>query len=464
MTRVSTPVAVPPGGDRRVPRTRPARDLSELPGRSGIPAGLTNLVGWATRGEDHLRRQRERHGPVYRHMFGVDPIVCVADPAAVARMARNRDGIWSAASAWGFYLSGMDPRIQGWDGILTLDGPPHRDVRRLLSPELVGHGTAAGCRELVRRAVAGWVASGRTSFAADVRRLLADMTALTFLGIRDPRRARELDRAIANLWRASFTPALGPAGVLVRRPLLGTYRTLHDALMARLRDGVDGPDLFSRFRAARGTFDWADDDTLVRTFVSTMLAAFDTTANSAASMAHLLASAPDWQARIRAEVCDDAAPGEDALQTVGMVWRESMRLYPVASHVMRRNVVECEVAGRPIPRDSLVFGLLGSGLRDPSSWPEPDRFDPERFAPDRRQQGARVRGGAMPGFMPFGVGPHACVGGQLAERQVRTVFATLLRSAEIAHPSRPAAVRAPRHVYAPLGRVAGPVRLAVSPA
>src|SRR5687767_10282542 len=91
---------------RRIGRIPLANRLDHLPGESGALAGYRNVAGWVRRGDDHLRDQVERFGPVYRHMFGVDPIVCVADPDLVSRVGRNRDKCWSSGVAWGYYLSG----------------------------------------------------------------------------------------------------------------------------------------------------------------------------------------------------------------------------------------------------------------------------------------------------------------------------------------------------------------------
>lgn len=446
---------------RRVPRIPLTGRLDHLPGESGPVAGYRNVAGWVRRGDAHLRDQVARYGPVYRHVFGVDPIVCVADPDLVAGIGRNRDRIWSAGVAWGYYLSGMDGSIPGWDGILTLDGPAHRDVRRLLAPAF---GTdalesyAARCRPVVEREVAAWVGRGRLEVRPAVRRLLVRLSALIFLGEDDPREAERLDRTIRAIWTASFTPALGVPLGPVRARMLGSYRGLLRSLLDRMAADPHpaGPDLFSRFCRARAELDWSDDAALARTFISTMLAAFDTNTLSMTSMAHLLAHHPGWQEELRAEAAEArAAPGGVGdMDKTERVWNEAMRLFPVGSHVMRRNLVETELGGHPVPAGALVFGLLGPAMRDPAAWSEPAAFDPDRFAAPRAEHRGR------PGlFAPFGLGGHACVGGVLAGQQVKLVHQALLPRARLL----PVGPLHFRHRYAPLGSVAGRVRLELRP-
>jgi cytochrome P450 len=447
---------------RRIPRIPLSRDLDHLPGASGALAGYRNVLGWVRRGDAHLRDQVARYGPVYRHMFGVDPIVCVADAELVSRIGRNREKCWSAGVAWGYYLSGMDEDIPGWDGILTLDDRPHRDVRGLLSPAFGPEALesyARGCEDLIEQEVSGWIGRGRVEAKAAFRKLLVRISAMIFMGERDEKEAERLDRTIRDLWLASFTPALGiPLGA-VRSRMVSSYRRLLKALLARMAEDPDptGTDLFSRFCRSRGEIEWADDETLARTFISTMLAAFDTNTLSMSSMAHVLSHHTDWQERLRAEAVDAVEPGVRGLARMEQtenVWNETMRLFPVGSHVMRRPLVDVELAGHAIPAGTLVYALLGPPMRDPGAWTDPEVFDPERFAAGRTEHRSK------PGvFAPFGLGAHACVGGLLAAHQVKMIYRTLLSRARI----EPVGPMHHRHSYAPLGAVAGRVRVELRP-
>ncbi|MFU8829977.1 MAG: cytochrome P450 [Phycisphaerales bacterium] len=59
--------------------------------------------------------------------------------------------------------------------------------------------------------------------------------------------------------------------------------------------------------------------------------------------------------------------------------------------------------------------------RMPEWWPAPDRFDPERFSPERAED---TRHTHM--WIPFGGGPHHCIGLRFAELQVKAIMHQLL--------------------------------------
>ncbi|MEL7527535.1 MAG: cytochrome P450, partial [Pseudomonadota bacterium] len=55
-------------------------------------------------------------------------------------------------------------------------------------------------------------------------------------------------------------------------------------------------------------------------------------------------------------------------------------------------------------------------------WTDPDRFDPERFMPEREKE-------VLPGtYIPFGSGPHTCVGAGFAAIESALILGRLTRA------------------------------------
>jgi cytochrome P450 len=399
-----------------------------------------------------------RQGPVFRHMLGLSPVVFVGDPDCIWSVVRNEDRVWSAALPWTYYLSGLAPG-ETCDGPLTLDFEAHRDARQLLQPAFSAQAIAGylhGARQLYRETIDEWMRRGRIGFKAEVRRLFAMISARVLMGMNDPREAEMLDRAMTDGWQAVLAvfkrSAWSPGWQRARRGYGTLWSTLRP-LMAERRQG--GADLLSQICQARDDAGWLDDDARMRLFINTMFGAFDTTASGAAGMAYLLCKHPTWQDRLRTEAralrSTEPSPEElKSLEQGEWVWKETLRMFPVAGHLSRQALSEVTLGGHRIPPATLIMALTGSAANDPKWWTEPSRFDPERFSPARAED---KRHKAM--YLPFGAGAHACVGAQLAGLEIKAFWHALLTRCRF----RLARDYECRHTYVPIGIVSGDVEL-----
>ena len=81
----------------------------------------------------------------------------------------------------------------------------------------------------------------------------------------------------------------------------------------------------------------------------------------------------------------------------------------------------CVIKGIKIPKDSPILIPVYSIHRDPSNYPDPDKFDPERFSPAAKQSRNPYT------YMPFGHGPHNCIGMRFAQTEMKLVLARILK-------------------------------------
>jgi len=447
-------------GDVSRPRAAlpPTAELGHLPGDGGPAVGARNVLAWRRRGVAHAVEQCRRFGPVHRSQMGPLPYVGVSDPELLLSIARNDDCAWSAALPWSTIFRGINAESATFDAPVTLDFELHREARRLLqsgfSPAAMA-AYVAMASEMFADTLDGWVELGRVEFKPAVRRLLAGVSSRTLVGCHAALDAELLDRALADVWGGTFALMNSQTH---RRAIRG-YESLRKMLspLVERRRAAPGPDLFSRLCVAGSGPDWLDDATLVRLFIGVMAAAFDTTSCGLSSMAYLLATHTDWQERLRSEVMSlkhQRFVHEDskALPLMDRVWKETLRLFPVAATLPRTAL--CDVALGPwhIPAGTFVQGLIGPVLRDPAWWTRPESFDPERFS-DERAEDRRHR--AL--FMPFGSGAHACIGMQLASVEVKAFWFTMLSRCRFRLAPRYAA----HHSYAPLGSVSGDVAITI---
>ncbi|CAK9161861.1 unnamed protein product [Ilex paraguariensis] len=158
------------------------------------------------------------------------------------------------------------------------------------------------------------------------------------------------------------------------------------------------------------------------------LAGYETTAVSATWLLMLLASNPDWQDRIRAEVieiCRGQIPNTDMIRKMKqltMAINESLRLYPPVAVVSREALKDMKFGGIHVPKGVNLWTLVTTLHTDPEIWgPDSYKFNPERFANG-------ITGACkLPHlYMPFGVGPRVCLGQNLALVELKILISLIL--------------------------------------
>lgn len=134
---------------------------------------------------------------------------------------------------------------------------------------------------------------------------------------------------------------------------------------------------------------------------------------------YALASHPTLQERIRSEAdalfANGDPDGEDftpsAIDVTSRFLQESLRLYPVVPMSVRTVVNTCVVEGYELPKGLRIFiGQTVPHYMD-DVFPDPLTFDIDRYLPSRKEH-------LSPGYAPYGLGPHRCLGFRWLELQV----------------------------------------------
>jgi len=159
-------------------------------------------------------------------------------------------------------------------------------------------------------------------------------------------------------------------------------------------------------------------------------AGHDTTAYACAYMIYLLAKHPDIQMKLKQEIKAvlgnrNEVTEEDVekLKYTRNVFQETLRIYSVIPHVKRIAVQDkkFEKSGIFIPKGQEIlipFCLLS---RDTDEWgANITSFDPDRFEGMNRNIASK-------GYLPFGYGSRACIGGNLAMTEGTVILALLAK-------------------------------------
>ena len=194
--------------------------------------------------------------------------------------------------------------------------------------------------------------------------------------------------------------------------------------------------------------------------LSLVLAGLDSTGSGLFFCLNLLARHPESQRLVRDEV--HGAFGDGAINPTDLprqlpytlaAVQEALRLFPPVWFLGREAVVTTTLMGHPVAEGDIVLTSPYVMHRHPGHWNEPDLFRPERFL----KQPAAGPGSHL--FMPFGIGPRACVGRWLALYEMSLALAALV---QLHHLSSDGDAKPELSSYFTL-RTLNPIKLRVEP-
>lgn len=161
-------------------------------------------------------------------------------------------------------------------------------------------------------------------------------------------------------------------------------------------------------------------------------------------MTFLLATHPDVQTRLRAEVraalpTAEAASSEtlattlEALPLLNAVCNETIRLYPTVPLTIRDAVRDTTILGHYVPRGTAVHIVPWATNRNPLLWgPDAGEFRPERWI-DAATGKPNNTGGSASNYniLTFLHGPRSCIGKDFAKAELRCLVAAFVGAFEM---------------------------------
>jgi cytochrome P450 len=110
------------------------------------------------------------------------------------------------------------------------------------------------------------------------------------------------------------------------------------------------------------------------------------------------------------------------LEYAGMIFKESMRLYPPIPTYARQAIVPVELAGYTLPAGSIITISPHVFHMDERWWGNPQEFRPERFSKENEKNINKYA------YLPFSTGPRVCIGNSFAEMEAVLILATMAQS------------------------------------
>ncbi|MDF1842548.1 MAG: cytochrome P450 [Rubripirellula sp.] len=378
----------------------------------------------------------QRYGDIVRFRFGPVVAYLVNHPEYVehvlVRESRRYDKNTRSVSKL---------RATCGDSLLSSDGDPWLRHRRLIQPAFQPRRVAefsptidASTDEMLRSWEANASIGQEIDIVSEMMGLTLAIAARAFFAsdIREQTAVIEqaLEVILQDTWRRLETPfdfaAISPifhrSGF--RRAIQEIDEVVYRMIAQRRECNFSPDDLLSRLLHAHETDDGTgfNDKELRDAVVTLLLAGHETTANALVNAFYLISQSTETQDRLACEANQhalNAEPGE--LPETQRAFMEAIRLYPSIWIIERHAVEADQIGGYSIPKGATV--ILSPYLlhRHQEFWRTPQAFDPDRFTPDKISMRSRYA------YLPFGLGPHRCIGEHMAMLVATRILARVHR-------------------------------------
>ena len=289
--------------------------------------------------------------------------------------------------------------------MLTLDPPQQTRYRKSVGKAFSGRRIASlepRIREIAVELLALWPDRGRVDFKGQIAvpfpvRVIADL--LSVPRDREADVKRWSDASVASIGvKLDRESAIESArGVVEMQHFIAS---LLEARRAEPRDDFLTELVTAEFDDVDGTTRLLEIPEMISIVRQIMVAGNEATTKGITEIMKLLVENPEEWARLR-----------DEPSRISAIAEEGLRLASPNQGLFRTCMEDTEVAGTKIARGEMLWVMFGSANRDPSVFPDPDRFDPDRKN--------------LNDSLSFGRGAHFCIGAPLARLEMRVLFEEL---------------------------------------
>src|SRR5215218_7818730 len=399
----------------------------------GLPPGprmgrVPQTAIWSRKAQWLLEQSRARFGPMFTLKIAYEgDWAVISDPELVKQVFTGDPKVFHAGEG-----NQILRPILGENSVLVLDEKKHIGQRKLLLPPFHGERMQAygeKMTEIAGREIESWPTGVPYRLRPRMQAITLEIIIETVFGVHDGERMEPLREALRDFLDLTTNPRVLLPVLMVgpdRVNMIPAFRrrvARVDALIGReigerrdAEDLAERDDVLSLMLQARHEDGSPMSDAEIRDELLTLLVAGHETTATALS----------WKLeRLRAEVLD----GEEEYLTATI--QETLRLRPVIVIVVRKLTEAVELGGYELPAGAGVTPCIHLIHRDPSIYPDPDRFLPERFIDN------------PPGtytWIPFGGGVRRCLGAAFAQFEMAVVLRELVRLRQI-EPANPASER-----------------------
>jgi cytochrome P450 len=399
--------------------------VAKLPPGPRAPR-LVQSIRWSREPLPLLEQCRKRYGDTFtlrlRHL---GTWVLLSDPEDVKRVFSTD------TNDLGVGVPNLALRpVLGAHSVMLSEEPEHMARRKLMLPRFHGERMredAGMMTELARQEVRSWPIGEPFRLWPRMQALTQEVVMRAVFG-EDRGRLDQLRTLLTNL-----TAAVNDEGRLRKLALFGprwlersrgwrqAMGPVEEAVLAEVRrrraEGENGRrDAVSILIEARNEDGSPLSEKDLRDELLTLLTDGPTSSSLAWVFERLLRH-PEKLARLQSELL--AGEGEAYLDAV---IKETLRLRPPVSVVVRRLLKPATLGGYDLPANTLIAPCVYLIHHREDVYEKPGEFIPERFLEQRA---------AVPTWIPFGGGARRCLAASYAEQEMKRVLRTVLEEVEL---------------------------------
>ena len=366
----------------------------------------------------------EQYGPVFKiHPPFRKPMIFLAGPETNYWVHRHGRMYLRAKD----YFSDFE-KVYGANGVMpSMDGADHFRLRKAMSPAY-SRGRLEGQLEILyrhaRRHMQGWKVGDAYSATNMSRMMINAQLSPLFVSVDSQDIFEDLAKFKERALLTHIVRALPK--FMLRTPGMRRRAKAVDTLLERIQS------VHTPAQRAGSPRDLADDwlslhasdpqfvpETTLRFQLSAALIASVYLGDAFSFALYAMASQPELYERIQREadaLFENGDPdGEDfSLQAIDVTHRflmEVLRMYPVVPMSMRDVMNMCVVEDYELPVGSQIFIATTATHYKGDIFPDPFTFNIDRYQAPRNEH-------LSPGYAPFGLGTHTCLGSRWMELQL----------------------------------------------
>ncbi len=409
--------------------------LENFPGRKGLPI-VGEFLNIAKQGIRFFENEKEKYGEVYKFRMPTGMVVGFFGEKSAIELLKNDGNIVNIGNATKDLVGPIYP-----NSIMLMDGAQHKKDRSILMEAFKKQALQEYIQKLPT-IIHKTINEIRGNKVVEVYPLFKTLTlriaGKLFFGIEDEAFIKKINEAITPMGKAMVSIPLNIPGMVYHKGLKGRkYLSKEFLKLVPEKRKNPGADFFSKLcLASNEEGETFTDEAIVDHLLFLYQAAYDTTSWAMSYLVYNLSKHKEWQDKMRAELNDLVLEELDLKTILGlevsmMIFNESMRMAPSVPLTIREANVDIKVDEKiTIPKGTKIWVSMAMGMRNPKHWKNPEIFDPTRFDIEREEHKKCPHA-----FLPFGAGPHQCMGRVFAEIIVKMMMTSILQEFKLSVPN-----------------------------